>query len=84
MSGLSVGNTREVSFRKIVEDYDYKDFAVIAAIYNDGLKGLTNLASKYGFIPNRAYVNGCHLCYETRKFLRKFLPEALVLQIMDF
>lgn len=82
--GLSIGNTREVSLRKIVEDYDYRDFAVIAAIHDEGLKGLTNLASKHGFVAKRAYVNRCHLCYETRKLLRKYLPEALVLQITDF
>jgi organic radical activating enzyme len=75
--GLSIGNAREVSLRKIVEDYNYRDFAVIAAIRDGGLKGLTNLASKHGFAPRRAYVNACHLCYETRKFLGKYLPEAL-------
>lgn len=82
--GLSIGNAREVSLRKIVDDYDYRDFAVIAATHDGGLKGLTKLAAKHGFVPKRAYVNVCHLCYETRKFLRKYFPEALVLQITDF
>lgn len=82
--GLSIGNTCEVSLRKIVGDYDYRDFAVIAVIYDEGLKGLTNLASRYGFITKRAYINGCHLCYQTRKFLKKYFPEALALQITDF
>lgn len=75
--GLSIGNARKVSLRKIVEDYNYRDFAVIASIHDGGLKGLTNLASKHGFAPRRAYVDVCHLCYETRKFLKKYLPEAL-------
>jgi organic radical activating enzyme len=75
--GLSIGNAHEVSLQKIVEDYDYRDFAVITAIHDGGLKGLTNLASKHGFAPRRAYVSACHLCYKTRKFLRKCLPEAL-------
>jgi len=82
--GLSIGNAREVPLRKIVKDYNYRDSAVIATIHNNGLKGLTNLASKHGFVPKRAYVNGCHLCYETRKHLRKHHPEALVLQTTDF
>ena len=82
--GLSIGNAREVTLRKIVERYDYQDFSIIAALHDEGMKGLTNLASKHGFIPKRTYVNGCHLCYETRKFLREYLPEALVLQITDF
>jgi len=82
--GLSIGNAREVPLRRIIEDYDYRGFSVIAAIRDEGLKGLTDLASKHGFVPNRAYANGCHLCYETRKLLRRYLPEALVLQITDF
>ena len=82
--GLSIGNACEVSLRKIIEDYDYRDFPVIAAIHDEGLKGLTNLASKHGFVPKRAYVNGCHLCYDARKLLRKYLPETLALPITDF
>ncbi|MEM3696319.1 MAG: radical SAM protein [Candidatus Bathyarchaeia archaeon] len=74
--GLSIGNAREVSLRKIVENYNYQDYMVIAVLCDEGLKGLTELASKYGFVPNRAYVDGCHLCYETRKFIRKHFPEA--------
>jgi hypothetical protein len=82
--GLSIGNAREVPLRKIVDEYDFQDFAVIAALHDEDIKGLTNLASKHGFIPKKAYVNGCHLCYETRKLLRKNFPEAFVLQITDF
>jgi hypothetical protein len=82
--GLSIGNAREVSLRKIVEDYNYRNYAVIAAIRDEGLKGLTNLASKHGFAPRRAYVDACHLCYKTREFLRKYLREALVLPTTDF
>lgn len=74
--GLSIGNAREVSLRKIIEEFDYRDFAVIAALHDDGVKGLINAASKSGFVPKEAYVNGCHFCYETRKFLRRLFPEA--------
>ena len=74
--GLSIGNAHRVSLREIVKDYNYRDFTVIAAIRDGGLKGLTNLASKHGLALRKAYVNGCHLCYETRKFLREYLPEA--------
>lgn len=82
--GLSIGNAREVSLRKIIEEYDYQGFAVIAVLHDEGMKGLMNLASKNGFVPKKAYVNGCHLCYETRKFLRNHFPEALVLPTTDF
>jgi len=74
--GLSIGNSREVSFRKIVEGYDYQDFAVIAALHDNGMRGLMGLASKNGFVPKNAYLSGCHFCYETRKFLRRIFPES--------
>jgi hypothetical protein len=74
--GLSIGNTRKASVRKIVKGYDYKSHRVIAALYDEGMKGLMNLASKNGFVPKEAYVSGCHFCYEARKFLRNIFPEA--------
>jgi hypothetical protein len=52
---------------------------VIATLYYDGIEGLMKLASRNGFVPQEAYVNACHSCYEARKFLRTLLPEALVL-----
>jgi hypothetical protein len=77
--GLSIGNTHATTLRKILEEYDYRNDAVIAALYDSGMKGLMDLASKNGFVPREAYVNACHLCYEVRKFLRSFFPAALVL-----
>jgi len=77
--GLSIGNAHGVSLKKIVEGYDFREFAVIAALHDDGVEGLTKLASKNGFVPKKAYVNGCHLCYESRKFLRNIFPEAFTL-----
>ena len=74
--GLSIGNAHEVSVRKIVEGYNYRDFAIIAALHDDGMEGLMDLASKNGFDPKNAYISGCHFCYETRKFLRRLYPEA--------
>ena len=68
--GLSIGNTRETNLKTIIEGYDYQDFAVIAKLQDKGIKGLMNLASESGYVPREAYVNGCHFCYETRKFLR--------------
>jgi hypothetical protein len=77
--GLSIGNTYTTSLRKILEKYDYQNHAVIAALYDNGVEGLMNLASCNGFVPEEEYVNGCHFCYEARKFLRGFFPNAFVL-----
>jgi len=77
--GLSIGNARKESLRKIVDEYDHKEHTVIAALYDGGMKGLMNLASENGFVPKETYVNGCHFCYEARKFLRNIFPEAFTL-----
>jgi len=77
--GLSIGNALEGSLGKIVAEYDYRDFEVIAALCADGIEGLLNLASKLGYVPKEAYVSACHLCHETRKFLRSTFPEAFTL-----
>lgn len=79
--GLSIGNTREVSLGKIIREYNHRDFAVIAALHDDRMEGLMNLASKNGFVPKEAYINQCHFCYEARKFLRSVFPEAFALLV---
>lgn len=68
---LKIGDTRQKSLREILENYDYRDHTVIATLHDSGMKGLYKLASESGFVPRRSYVNGCHLCYETRKFLNQ-------------
>jgi hypothetical protein len=77
--GLSIGNARQASLSKIIEKYDYQDHAVIAALCDDGMKGLMNLASENGFVPKGAYFNGCHFCYEARKLLRNSFSDAFAL-----
>ena len=76
--GLSIGNTHTTSLRRILGDYNYQSHVVTAALHEGGIEGLMNLASRNGFIPEKAYVSGCHLCYEARKFLRSFFPDAFV------
>lgn len=78
--GLSIGNGRQSSLRRIIKKYDYRSYAVIEALCDNGLQGLMNLASDNGFVPREAYVNGCHFCYETRKFLKNIFPQAFVFQ----
>jgi hypothetical protein len=78
--GLSIGNARKISFRRIINEYDCRDFAVIDALQYYGMEGLMKLASENGFVPKEAYADECHFCYETRKFLSKRFPEALVLK----
>jgi hypothetical protein len=76
--GLSIGNTYATSLREMLENYDYQERAIIAALSDNGMKGLLNLASKNGFVPEEAYIDCCHLCYENRKFLRGLFPDSFV------
>jgi MoaA/NifB/PqqE/SkfB family radical SAM enzyme len=78
--GLSIGNVRHDSFRRIVEEYDYRNHAVIKALRDHGLADLMHLASEYGFVPKEGYVHACHLCYEIRKSLRDIFPGAFTFQ----
>jgi len=78
---LSIGNTHEASLKKIIKEYNYRDFEVISVLHEDGIEGLMKLASRNGFVPRKAYVDGCHFCYESRKFLRGIFPEAFTVLI---
>jgi len=78
--GLSIGNTCAKSLGSMLRKYDYRNHAVVAALHDNGMRGLMDLASRRGFVPQEAYVNGCHFCYEARKFLRAFIPDALRLR----
>jgi hypothetical protein len=74
--GLSIGNTHQIPFKRIVKKYDYEGYPVITALQDGGLKGLMNLASKKGFVPEENYISGCHFCYEARKFLSRIFSDA--------
>jgi organic radical activating enzyme len=76
--GLSIGNAYATSLRDTLEKYDYQNLPVISALSNNGMEGLMDLASINGFVPENVYVNGCHFCYEARKFLRGLFPNSFV------
>lgn len=61
----------DAGLTEILEDYDYRDNVVISALHDQGMEGLMVLASGKGFVAKEeGYVNGCHFCYEARRFLR--------------
>lgn len=75
--GLTIGNAKEKKLSKIVNDYNWKENPIIQVLEREGPIGLFKVAKEKGFVPREGYVDKCHLCYETRKFLRPYFPKWL-------
>jgi len=75
--GISIGNAKRQSLAQILENYDYLDHPILSIIAEEGPIGLLEIAKAKGFKENQKFVNECHLCYETRKFLRPHYPTHL-------
>jgi hypothetical protein len=77
-AGLALGYVRERPLDQILADYDPDTHPIIRLLAHEGPAGLLRLAQRHGYAPAQGYVDGCHLCYETRRFLRPLYPEHLV------
>ncbi|MFX0138432.1 MAG: hypothetical protein ACFFDN_32620, partial [Candidatus Hodarchaeota archaeon] len=75
--GICIGNTNIQSLTKIIQDYDINNHPVLSIIWEEGPKGLLEIAKEQGFQQNQQYFNECHLCYELRKFLQPIYPNSL-------
>lgn len=75
--GICIGNTRRKSLNTILQDYDYRVHPILSIIAEEGPKGLLSAARAKGFKRKQKFVDECHLCYETRKFLRPYYPNHL-------
>lgn len=76
-SGLCIGNAVRQSIAELLGNYDFSKHPLIRIIAEQGPKGLVPLAKAKGHKDNQQYINECHLCYEMRKFLRKYYPDEL-------
>jgi hypothetical protein len=76
-AGLSLGYAHERPLGGILADYDPDAHPIIRVLASDGPAGLLGLARAHGYAPAQGYVDGCHLCYETRRFLRPYYPGHL-------
>jgi len=77
-AGLALGRARERSLGRIVKDYDPDAHPIIRVLADEGPSGLLRLAEARGYMRADGYVDGCHLCYEARRFLRPYYPAHLV------
>ncbi|MDY6875883.1 MAG: radical SAM protein [Chloroflexota bacterium] len=76
-AGLALGNTRHRPLDEILADYDPDAHPIICALAQEGPAGLLKLAQRHGYAPAGDYVDGCHLCYQARRFLHSYYPDHL-------
>jgi hypothetical protein len=59
--------------------YEPDAHPIIRVLSRDGPSGLLSLAQRHGYSSAGGYVDGCHLCYQVRRFLRPRYPAYLAL-----
>jgi wyosine [tRNA(Phe)-imidazoG37] synthetase (radical SAM superfamily) len=76
-AGLALGNARQRPLDEILADYDPDAHPIVRVLAQEGPLGLLRLAQRHGFSLPGGYVDGCHLCYQARCFLRPHYPNHL-------
>lgn len=76
-AGLALGNAQERALSEILTGYDPDEHPIIQVLVEEGPQGLLGLAQRHGFSLPGGYVDGCHLCYQARRFLRPHYPDEL-------
>ena len=72
--GISLGNLFSSNLQSICDHFDPYNHPIVGALL-DG--GPYKLAVDNGYSASNNYADACHLCYETRKFLRGQYPDVL-------
>lgn len=75
--GICIGNAINQSLPEVLKSYDYRYHPIIRIIVEEGPIGLLRLATAKGYKEDRKFVDECHLCYEMRKFLRRYYTRYL-------
>ena len=75
--GICIGNTKIKSLTQILQNYDHLAHPILSIIAKEGPIGLLEVAISKGFGEQRKFIDECHLCYEVRKFLRRYYPQYL-------
>jgi len=76
-AGLALGNAHQRSLDEILANYDPQAHPIIRLLAREGPPGLLRLAQRHGYAPTGGYVDGCHMCYEARRFLHPYYPDHL-------
>jgi hypothetical protein len=73
--GISLGNILTTDLNTICDNFDPLTHPIISRLLDGGPYKLSQISS--AFTPG-LYADACHLCYETRKFLRSEYPDILL------
>jgi len=76
-AGLALGNAHQRPLNGILANYDPDTHSIIRVLAQEGPAGLLRLAQHHGYSPAKSYVDGCHLCYNVRRFLHPCYPDLL-------
>jgi hypothetical protein len=76
-AGLALGNARQRPLNEILTGYDPDAHPIISVLTREGPAGLLRLAQRHGYSFAGGYADGCHLCYQARRFLRHDYPDHL-------
>lgn len=76
-AGVALGNVRDRPLKDILEGHDPNAQPVISTLAREGPAGLLELAQSHGYSSSGDYLDGCHLCYQVRRFLRPYYPDQL-------
>ena len=76
-AGLALGNTQQYPLDKILANYNPAAHPIIRVLAREGPSGLLRLAQRHGYSLAEGHVDGCHLCYQMRRFLRSYYPDHL-------
>jgi MoaA/NifB/PqqE/SkfB family radical SAM enzyme len=72
--GIVIGNVFRTPLKEICRRYDPEAHPITGPLLRGGP---IELVKAYGVPHREAYVDACHLCYESRRALRDRFPEIL-------
>jgi hypothetical protein len=72
--GISIGNLFTSSIKEICDGFNPRTHPIIGPLLNGGP---IKLAEQYNLQCAETYADACHMCYESRKLLRKKFPDIL-------
>ncbi|MDP6053321.1 MAG: radical SAM protein [Candidatus Latescibacteria bacterium] len=74
--GIIIGDARSRPLVEWMEHGFHKDNELVGMARDHGPYAYLSLAKQHGYTPRKEYAQKCHLCWETRKFLRSYFPET--------
>jgi sulfatase maturation enzyme AslB (radical SAM superfamily) len=75
--GIIIGNLYSKTLNQIISEYKPEKYPLLKELASEGPKGVFKIAKDLGMDSSKGFYDECDLCYKSRSFLRKKLPEIL-------